>query len=385
MPKVLIGAAHTLESPGQVFNDLREADLTRKILKKTIPELEKFQVDFKPVPLDLPLLDRIDWIKGTGYSQSNGDIFVEIHVNDGGKRGIESWFSGNYSKDNKSQILSEKLNEVICEETGYENQGAKSEYDHELGSLLILNQIDLIGTTIELLYIDNDEDIAILKDESKLDDLSKALAKAIDEYIKNPPSISSTTTVAESPKKQSPFSSVFSNTAFPTTQPKKPVSGSNNLVMDREERKSMIIETYKRVLGKEPKQLDLNTYLNQGVSQQELIDKLLDSKEHKDILEDAKKKKDIEDEMKKIGNELSNAQYERDDAKKILENFNKLLHHKNTFIAQLQDEMVKSKLLAKGEYYKQSSNPTAQEHKPDSTKPKAKRDLGDFILKIMKI
>ncbi|BCX13715.1 MAG: hypothetical protein KatS3mg085_247 [Candidatus Dojkabacteria bacterium] len=75
MKRVLLSAAHTLDAPGQVKGDLKEAELTRKILKFCIPYLEKKQIEFKTVPLDMNLLDRIDWINKTGYSESEGDVF----------------------------------------------------------------------------------------------------------------------------------------------------------------------------------------------------------------------------------------------------------------------------------------------------------------------
>ncbi len=187
MPRLLIGAAHTLENPGEIFQDLREADITRKILQMLLPHLDANKIAYMPVPLDLPLLQRIEWINNTGYSDEQGDYFIEVHINDsdGTKRGIESWYRGSPAPDNKSQKLSEDVVKFVCQKTGYFNQGTKSEYEHELGSLLILNQINLPGTAIEFLYIDNPDDILILKDDKKLDDLAKAIAESIKDFFAN--------------------------------------------------------------------------------------------------------------------------------------------------------------------------------------------------------
>ncbi len=169
MPRLLISAAHTLESPGVVVENLKEADLTRSILKKIVTHLDSTEVEYKAVPLDLPLMQRINWINSQEYSEEKGDLFVEIHINDGGKRGFEFWYSGSAGSDNNSQKLAEYLIENLSKKTGYESQGAKSEHDHEIGSLLILNQTHPIAAALELLYIDNEEDQKILRDESKLD------------------------------------------------------------------------------------------------------------------------------------------------------------------------------------------------------------------------
>lgn len=417
MARVLVGAAHTLESPGQIFGDLREADLTRKILKKVVPELEKLNgVEFQAVPLDLPLLDRIEWINNTGYTEAQGDIFVEIHINDGNKRGIESWFRGSPAPDNKSQILAEKINEVICKETGYINQGAKSEHDHELGSLLILNQINCIGTTVELLYIDNEEDIKILKDEAKLDDLAKALVKAIDEYLKNTPTKSSTTTAAPVQTNQqkapsplfpkttpsifgsnpgnppgagaSPFGNFGAKPPFGSTSP-APASKSSP-IMDREERKQMIIDTYKKVLGKEPNQTDLNFNLNTGVSKDDLIKKLVESPEHEQLVKDAIESKELKDKLQKAENEALEFKSKANDLNTMMINFNKLLHHKNVYISQLQQELVRRGITVNGQYYDPSSpqtisNQPQQNNTNPSTPKRSKKGLDEIIMKILKI
>jgi N-acetylmuramoyl-L-alanine amidase len=88
-PRLVVSAAHTSASPGAIFKDLREFDLTRKILDKLLPHLTKEKIEHKAVPADLNLLKRIDWINDTGYTEENGDLFLEIHINDGNKRGLE--------------------------------------------------------------------------------------------------------------------------------------------------------------------------------------------------------------------------------------------------------------------------------------------------------
>ncbi|MDQ7020345.1 MAG: N-acetylmuramoyl-L-alanine amidase [Candidatus Dojkabacteria bacterium] len=185
MGRVLLGAAHTLMQPGEIYKDLREADLTRKFLKFAISHLEKKGIEFKTVPLDLSLLKRIDWINNTGYSQETDDVFIELHVNDGGKRGIENWYSDDPGEDNPSQRFAEFMIDDMCSSLGFTNHGAKSEHDCPLTSLLILNQTKTISIATELLFIDNEEDIAILKDDSKVDNLMKVLVESIAKFFED--------------------------------------------------------------------------------------------------------------------------------------------------------------------------------------------------------
>lgn len=391
MPRVLIGAAHTLENPGQIFQDLKEADLTRSILTKVIPFLEKENIEFKTVPLDLPLLNRIEWINQSGYSEENGDIFVEIHINDGGKRGIESWYRGSKADDNKSQKLAEKLNEEICKSTGYPNQGAKSELEHELGSLLILNQINLIGTTIELLYIDNEEDIKILKDESQLENLAKTLVDAIKAYLESIPTNNTETTQQPQVQQKEPFgspnSSLFGRN-FPlfgqggkdnTFQTQR----SGNMLLDREGRKKIIQDTYKSIFDEEPSANDLNMYLNMGTSKEELMQKLIDSEQFKKIRDNSKKFEELNQEHNKLKIVEAELRSRDKDHEETMENFKKLLHHKNTYIAQLQDELRGSNIWKDGQLGSSQLTPTTET--ASKVGPQKKFSLTKLIMKILRI
>lgn len=362
MYRVILGAAHTLMQPGEIFQDLREADLTRKILAKAIPHLEKSGLEFKTVPLDLPLLQRIEWINNTGFKQEEGDIFIEIHVNDGGKRGIENWFSERASEDNPSQKLAEFLINDMTATLKFEKQGAKSEYEHELTSLLILNQTKTISIATELLYIDNPEDIKLLKDESKLDELAKTLVDSVKKYFedakKRPlpkaketssrfPSIGGAGAPGGLPSFNPAFPNFGANPAAPATS----TSGNSTLLMDREQRKQMIIDTYKKIIGEEPKQNELNNYLNLALSENDLVSKLATSPEHEAIVKDAKDAKELRDKTQTLENENIKLKSELNDLRGMHQNLQRLLAFKNQAIMQMQNELVNRNVIKKGEYY----------------------------------
>jgi len=432
MPRLLISAAHTLENPGQIYQDLKEADLTRKILKKVIPYLEAHKITFQPVPLDLPLLQRIEWINSTGYTEEQGDIFIEIHINDGGKRGIEAWYRGASDPTNKSQKLSESILNGICKYTGYQSQGAKSEYDHELGSLLILNQTNPIGTAVECLFIDNPEDVVILKDDAKLDQLAKSIADSINDYIKgvnqpvaqpvsaqaqpssDQPSAPLRTSVSPSipfgnaigsapspfmPSTSQPFTpSASPSSPFPSFGPPKPfgstpglgggaASGSKSLVMDREERKEMIKKVYKKVLGKEPNQSDLNYHLNTGTNEDDLTKKLLESPDHEKLIKDATEAKDVKDKFQKMEVEIAQFKGASNDLRAMHDNLNRLLQHKNMLIARLQQELANNKILLPGQKIDSihNQNKAATAALNAETRGSGQANITQKIMKVLRI
>ncbi len=402
MPRLLISAAHTLENPGEVFGELREADITRKLLRKTLPYLDSHKIEYQAVPLDLQLLKRIDWIKNTGYTQEQGDIFLELHVNDGGKRGIEGWFEGSGAVNNNSQKFAETIVEGVCKTTGYQNQGVKSEYEHDLGSLIILNQSGLIATAVECLYIDNTEDIEILKSEIKLDELAKAIAAAINDYAttvaptlkyekKALPTFNAgktgysnypTSPQFNSAPTTTPFSqSPFGNPApsFGATAPNKPV------LMDREERKEMIKKVFLKVLGKEPSQNDLNYHLNTGVAELELVKRLVDGEDHAKLVKDAKEFKELTDKVAKLSAEIDQLKANSNDNKAMYDTMNTLLEHKNLLIARLHQELAKNNIIVHGGHI---DSIQAQQKKPSNTLPptsKKKRTFTDFLMDVFKL
>lgn len=363
--RLIISAAHTLMSPGEVYGDLREADLTRKIIKMLVPHLQKQNIEHKVVPLDLHLLKRIDWINGTGYSEETDDLLLEIHINDGGKRGIEAWYSGKDEQYNRGKVASEFILEELTKKTKHESQGAKSEYDHELGSLLILNQTKPISIAFELLYIDNDEDNKILKDDKKLDELSKALAESLSAYFSSDKSKPDPNAPKKAPDKAPNFPGVGSfggPSNFSNSMDKKSPfdfdagdddssSKSGNMIMDREERKKMIIDTYKKLLGKEPKQSDINYFLNAGITEEELVKRVFKSKDHKQLVENAKEY----DELKKTSSQMESDLLEQKgklaDLEEINRNLNNLLQYKNYQIAQMNNVLIVNGVIREGEFF----------------------------------
>jgi N-acetylmuramoyl-L-alanine amidase len=182
MARIFISAGHTMMDPGAIFQDLREGDLTRKIAPLVIPYLQAAGQEVVAVPLDLPLWQRLDWIANEGGAEENGDLLIEVHINDsdGTKRGIEVWYKG--TGVNESQKLAHAVSAVINKRCGYQIQGVRSEKEHELGQLTFLSRAKPTPILLEALYLDNAEDIVELKDDTKLQKLAEAIAAGILAY-----------------------------------------------------------------------------------------------------------------------------------------------------------------------------------------------------------
>jgi len=445
MPRLLISAAHTMENPGAIFQDLREADLTRRLLALCLPHLDAKKIEYKAVPLDLPLIQRIEWINNSGFSEAQGDIFVELHINDGGKRGVEGWYKGNAYPDNRSQRLTQTLVDHVCKTTGYQNQGSKSEYEHELTSLLILNSTNPAGTCIELLYLDNAEDIAIIHDNNKMSDLAKTVVEGIEAFLKDD---------ATRPKPQPDLSlqvqnnngSVFNsqiqggnvhpsfppgNTSIPNSfnpapqtpsfggaitpynppsaggfapgqsnfgggqgfggnnfggLPKPPAgSGNNGMLMDREQRKEMIKRTYEKIMGKEMNQNDINYYLNLGVSEDELIKKLVDHADFQAIVKDGAEVKELRTKIQKLEGGVALLNSNLNDTKSLQTSMAQLLEQKNIMIQRLYQELQAHKIILEGQHIDSIKPRTIGDEGSGKSRETAGRKIFKRMMKIAKV
>ncbi|MDQ7020346.1 MAG: hypothetical protein Q9M91_00690 [Candidatus Dojkabacteria bacterium] len=121
--------------------------------------------------------------------------------------------------------------------------------------------------------------------------------------------------------------------------------------MDRDQRKQMIIDTYKKILGDEPKQNDLNYYLNMGISEEELIKKIVDTEDFKKMVKDAKDAIELREKSAQMDTDLAMYKGKATDLQGMLDNLNKVLAHKNLSIQQMQNELINRGVVQKGQYY----------------------------------
>ncbi|MCA9385773.1 N-acetylmuramoyl-L-alanine amidase [Candidatus Dojkabacteria bacterium] len=362
MPRVIISAGHTSQDPGTASNGLREVDLTRAISRKIIPHLRASGVITLSVPPNMDLSRRIEWINGTGYSEDFKDIAIEIHINDGNKSGLEFWHKGKDGEESKR--LATQIMESTTKETSYENQGIKSEFDHEFGSLAFISNTKTISVLLECLYIDNPEDANRLKDESQLELLATGIAKGVLTYLgvpfrkaqaTVPPKVTPKPEAKPINKPSIPTSTPnfsksnaapsFNNNSSPTRPNERTNSFSPPGVpnqappMSREQRKDMVMKMYNKVLGREPNQNDLNYFLNIGITEEKLLSRMIDSQEHLDMVKAKSDFDKVKKEYEKQKTTLTRLRAEYQDNRAMLQNLTKLLHQKNRTISEMKSRM----------------------------------------------
>jgi N-acetylmuramoyl-L-alanine amidase len=344
MARVIVSAGHTQNEPGAVAGELREVDLTRKIVGKIIYILRNEGIITLSVPPELELAQRTDWINNTGYKEETEDICLEIHINDGGKSGLEGWFKNKGA--NKSQELTKNIIEESCKTTGLKNQGIKSEFDHQLKTLSFLHNTNPTSSLIECLYIDNPEDQKFLKDESKIELLAKGIVNGIIIFFKIEPK--NKTNITAEPTAQ-PFSTPSYNppsplpytSQTPSYKPYMPYSpqpsygyGSTpgafgNQPQDREQRKKMVKTKYQQVLGKKVSDQDLDYFINLGLSEEQMTKRLVESQDHAYLVEDSQEYKKIKPIYDKLKVKEKQLEVQVKDKDAIITRQNDLINQKN--------------------------------------------------------
>ena len=208
---VVIDPGHGGRDPGAVSKcGVREADLTFYMANKVKDFLEKkFGVDARVFQLD-NVSAKEDINETVRYANSvKADYFFSIHVNAAGGTGYES-FVHPHASDRSVQ-----LNKIIHEEVS-KFMASKSLRDRGMktANFGVLRYTNMPASLHEILFIDNPNDLILLKDFNFLNDVSRALAEGIGKALVLPiltPKIVPATASGLAPAQDNPFSDIPKN------------------------------------------------------------------------------------------------------------------------------------------------------------------------------
>lgn len=171
MSKIIcLDAGHTPGvDPGACANGLQESDLTGDICGRIATKLAAYDCTVLQVPRTDSLQARCDFANNAG-----ADCFVSVHINAGGGTGFESYI---YTSAGAGAIaLREYLHEACVyygKQHGIADRGRKS------ANFAVLRDTNMPAVLLELLFIDTEQDAALLKDEMYLSGISAAIGYGI--------------------------------------------------------------------------------------------------------------------------------------------------------------------------------------------------------------
>jgi N-acetylmuramoyl-L-alanine amidase len=126
----------------------------------------------------------------------DAEAFISIHANGSPRpehRGVEMWYCGNHAYAGENAYLAQLMLEAALEgldEYGYAavNRGIQEDVEahHSEGFgclFLVTREARMPAILTELLFLTNDEDAAVLKDERAREAMARSMAEAIDTFF----------------------------------------------------------------------------------------------------------------------------------------------------------------------------------------------------------
>lgn len=183
MGRIFISAGHYVGDPGartaSGTTEAQEMMLTRDLV---VRELESRGVEFLSVPDTLDLVPTIQWINARAVS---GDVALELHGNsfNGSAQGTEAFYiNGNNERQKNAKML---LDTLIKQVPGLVNRGAKPDNSGVHPRLAFCRNVAIPSVLIELCFLDNPQDLALLQNQRDL--FAKGLADGLVQWSQQIP------------------------------------------------------------------------------------------------------------------------------------------------------------------------------------------------------
>ncbi len=109
-------------------------------------------------------------------NELEADIFISIHCNAGGGKGVETYC---YKKGTKAEKLAEYVQENLAEDTGLIDRGVKT------AGFVVIKETVMPAILVETAFIDTEGDFNFIASKTGQDKLSTAIAKGVFEYAKS--------------------------------------------------------------------------------------------------------------------------------------------------------------------------------------------------------
>ena len=111
-------------------------------------------------------------------NRADADVFISIHCNacNGSANGTEVW---HYYGSGEGEKLADCIQNQIVDALGTVDRGVK-EAKPGVNGLYVLSNTDAVAVLVELAFIDNESDAALLRERQ--DEFARAIARGVTDY-----------------------------------------------------------------------------------------------------------------------------------------------------------------------------------------------------------
>mgnify|MGYP000945343095 FL=1 len=174
--KVFLNPGHAPNGnpdPGACGCGLRECDIAKSIADLVESYLTAAGVEVVGNLQSDGLYDIV-----SASNRTDADVFISIHCNacNGNANGTEVW---HYYGSGEGEKLADCIQNQIVDALGTVDRGVKGAKPGVNG-LYVLNNTDAVAVLVELAFIDNESDAALLRERQ--DEFARAIARGVTDY-----------------------------------------------------------------------------------------------------------------------------------------------------------------------------------------------------------
>lgn len=287
---ILIGAGHTIDDPGIVYNTQNEYEVCQRLVQEVSQTLTRNNIQCQLVPFALAIKDRAKWIKDNNFNRPE-NIYLELHLSNNSCAHVLT--------STKGQTLKTYLLKYFDTEAEIDTEDFNLEKQEEFE---ILNKLSALAFVIEA---GNIIDYVIDSDYTLTAD---AIAHAVADYLKVPfvlkaPQISSQDNISPN---------IINQTMDPTTR--------------REEIKKL----YKLILGREADTNGVTYYMvHTDIPLERIVLDMIESTDHAKIVEQSKQCEQLSTLNNELEKQKQSLQKELSEKQQLLLNYDAITQEKS--------------------------------------------------------
>lgn len=181
---VIINAGHwdnpdtaPIDDPGASHDHAIEAEETMKVRDRVVPILERHGIVVLKVPDELDLRKSISWANQKA-PKLNDALAVDIHFNslsNKAARGSEAF----YGTSAISKSIAQAMTDHVSSEMSIPNRGAKPDTQTYVGSLGWIRKTTMWATLVEICFLTNTKDMAVIQGLDGYEKAARGVAKAV--------------------------------------------------------------------------------------------------------------------------------------------------------------------------------------------------------------